>query len=420
MMRSIPGNDPYDNVSQSNRNRLLIFADWFEPGVRGGGLIRSCVNVAQMLKNTHEVYVFSRNHDFGVKEVYNGIISDSWVDFEEDIKIYYCSDKNLKPSTIKNVIEDIGPNFIYLNSMYSYYFTLIPLCLLHLNRIEVEKVLAPRGMLHPGALKIKYLKKKLFIWLINKIGLLKGVTIHASSTYEEYDIDKHLKNVHRIHIPDLPDVERYLCTTTAKQPGHLKCLFLSRIAKKKNLHYLLTHLCALKTEIELTIAGGIDDLAYWNSCLAVIEQLPSHITVVYKGIIPHNETPILIANSHLLVLPTFGENFGHVIFESMIHGTPVLISDQTPWSELQEKQAGWEIPLSNQQEFMDTIEFVGNMDQKEYLKWSIGAHRYGHEYLRNANHLKGYLKLFKTQKEVRNIIPSEESNFALQPALVNE
>jgi glycosyltransferase involved in cell wall biosynthesis len=33
----------------------------------------------------------------------------------------------------------------------------------------------------------------------------------------------------------------------------------------------------------------------------------------------------------LFVFPTRGENFGHVIIESLSVGTPVLLSDRTPW-----------------------------------------------------------------------------------------
>jgi glycosyltransferase involved in cell wall biosynthesis len=39
----------------------------------------------------------------------------------------------------------------------------------------------------------------------------------------------------------------------------------------------------------------------------------------------------IFAQHDLFVLPTRGENFGHVIIESLNVGTPVLLSDRTPW-----------------------------------------------------------------------------------------
>ncbi|MNY40193.1 hypothetical protein D3C86_1749200 [compost metagenome] len=44
-------------------------------------------------------------------------------------------------------------------------------------------------------------------------------------------------------------------------------------------------------------------------------------------------------------MPTHGENYGHAIAEALSAGTPVLISDATPWRGLQQEGVGWDIPL---------------------------------------------------------------------------
>jgi glycosyltransferase involved in cell wall biosynthesis len=43
----------------------------------------------------------------------------------------------------------------------------------------------------------------------------------------------------------------------------------------------------------------------------------------------------------LLVLPTRGENFGHVVLESLAAGTPVIVGRDTPWQRVEEAGAGW-------------------------------------------------------------------------------
>src|SRR5690606_35406238 len=58
------------------------------------------------------------------------------------------------------------------------------------------------------------------------------------------------------------------------------------------------------------------------------------------------------------LLPTRGENYGHVIAEALSVGTPVLISDQSPWRELQSDDLGWDLPLTEIAEFASTIERV--------------------------------------------------------------
>ncbi len=50
-----------------------------------------------------------------------------WITREPGIRIYYAKRKSLRGSLIKNLIESEKPDFIYLNSMYSFRFSIIPL-----------------------------------------------------------------------------------------------------------------------------------------------------------------------------------------------------------------------------------------------------------------------------------------------------
>jgi len=49
----------------------------------------------------------------------------------------------------------------------------------------------------------------------------------------------------------------------------------------------------------------------------------------------------------------------------MLAGTPVLISDQTPWIDLEDKQLGWAIPLDEEERFIRVIKEIGKMDKEE-------------------------------------------------------
>ena len=40
-----------------------------------------------------------------------------------------------------------------------------------------------------------------------------------------------------------------------------------------------------------------------------------------------------------MFLPSKGENFGHIIMESLAASTPVIISDLTPWKDLENARA---------------------------------------------------------------------------------
>ena len=78
-------------------------------------------------------------------------------------------------------------------------------------------------------------------------------------------------------------------------------------------------------------------MAYWEKCQRIIDDLPENIQVKYNGTIGHEKVVREMASHDLFFLPTLGENFGHVIFEALAAGCPILISDQTPWRNLEKR-----------------------------------------------------------------------------------
>ena len=83
--------------------------------------------------------------------------------------------------------------------------------------------------------------------------------------------------------------------------------------------------------VTLTIYGPAEDSVYWLHCQSLIQTLPSHITVTYQGEVTHEQVSQTFAAHDVFIFPTRGENFGHVIYESLAAGTAVIVSDQTPW-----------------------------------------------------------------------------------------
>ena len=77
----------------------------------------------------------------------------------------YLSSYNFR-DLIKIITSDF--DLIYLNSMFSLKFTLIPLIIKKITSLSSKIVLAPRGMLHKEAINQRRGKKK-FIFIFNKI-----------------------------------------------------------------------------------------------------------------------------------------------------------------------------------------------------------------------------------------------------------
>ena len=70
---------------------------------------------------------------------------------------------------------------------------------------------------------------------------------------------------------------------------------------------------------------------YFSECLAGLGKCGQNITCDFLGDYSRNELLVALSQSHVCCFPTFGENFGHVIWESLACGVPVAISEYTPW-----------------------------------------------------------------------------------------
>lgn len=61
-------------------------------------------------------------------------------------------------------------------------------------------------------------------------------------------------------------------------------------------------------------------------------------------------------------MPTQGENYGHVFIEALSSGTPILLSDQTPWRNLKDKGIGWDIPLARKDRFIHALQAFNHLN----------------------------------------------------------
>lgn len=107
---------------------------------------------------------------------------------------------------------------------------------------------------------------------------------------------------------------------------------------------------------------------YWNECQELIGQLPANVTVNYLGSVSPNQVVQIFSRYDLFLFPTGGEAYGHVIAECLTSGTPVLISTETPWRNLQEDGLGWDIDLAQNDAFVDIIEQCALLSHPERLE----------------------------------------------------
>lgn len=108
----------------SKPGKILVFVDWYEPGFKAGGPIRSCVNFVHHMKDSYSLFVFTSDRDMGDGQAYPDVKTDQWIHAETRFELFYASPQFLNWGKIRRMINEISPDFIYLNSMFSIFFCL--------------------------------------------------------------------------------------------------------------------------------------------------------------------------------------------------------------------------------------------------------------------------------------------------------
>ena len=326
------------------KKRILIFIDWFYPGYRAGGPISSNLNLIEQLKDEFEFFVITRDTDYCESVPYNNISPDSWNKLENGSNVFYISKKQLSFSKIRKIIQSVTFDIVFINGIYSLYFSIFPLILFKYFK-KIPLVVSARGMLSDHTFSSKKFKKKLYYVITSLTGLYKGVIIHATNDEELQQIRKNLRFKGEIRVaPNLPPKVQNSSLKMQKLPGQLRLISVARISPEKNILFALKILQELarrntqdiyKYSIVLDLFGIIYNQAYWDECKKIINSLPVNIQVTFFGPLEKEKVNSTIQKYHFLFMPSQGENYGHSIVESFMAGRPVIISDKTPWKDLQ-------------------------------------------------------------------------------------
>lgn len=382
-----------------SQKSIAILVDWFLPGYKAGGPIRSCANIIAHLKSDFNFSVITADCDANETTPYHGIKSNAWNMRPEGTNVFYFSKAFSKYKNLKALLLNGSFQVWYMNSLFSVFYTLFPLIIARFNSVNTKLIVAPRGMLGDGALQIKPLKKKIFLLVSNILGLYKNVVWHASTQIEKEEIQKHFGSNAIVEVAlNLSAPSEIIFKERAKQVGKVKLVFFSRISIKKNLHLVFEFLKNINSayKVDFDIFGLKEEESYWQQCENAIRQLPANITAMYKGAIDNSQLKEALSQYHFSILPTMHENYGHSIVESWAAGCPVIISENTPWRNLEKEKCGWDILLNNSNKFTEAISTAAAMNQQKFNEWSIACVEKAKLVMKNAEAVEANRKLFAT------------------------
>ena len=129
--------------------------------------------------------------------------------------------------------------------------------------------------------------------------------------------------------------------------------------------------------------------------MLAINQMPENIVVNYIGVLEHHLIEETLLNYHSIFLPSTGENYGHIIIEAMINSCIPIISDKTPWKNLESQSIGFDIPLKDKNIFVEKINYLTTLNNDDFNKMSQNSYQYARRVIFNQEALKAYDKLFQ-------------------------
>jgi glycosyltransferase involved in cell wall biosynthesis len=216
--------------------------------------------------------------------------------------------------------------------------------------LRVPYLLSPRGMLDPWALAQSTYRKQVFLALAGGRILGGAARIHYTMEGERQVVPPRFRGLPSVVVSNPVEIARFSeVPLETPDTGRIELLMLGRIHQKKGFDLALP---ALKRVIEqgvparLTLAGP-DEGGYRAEVARIATELGVSEHITFLGLVSPENLAQLFASSHMLLMPSYQENFGRSAAEAMAAGRPVVVSERVDiWPNVQRAEAGLVVPLN--------------------------------------------------------------------------
>ena len=380
------------------KKKIFIFLDYYLPGTKAGGPVQTIQSLIRLTGNQLRYFILTSSFDSREPEVYRNIAPNKWEEIE-GTPIFYAEGLPSFINQLNKIRRDA--DIVYINSFFSVGFSIVPIVYLVLKGFKGRIIVAPRGELTKGAMSIGPFKKRAYLFLFNTFINRKNIEFHCTSIQERESTRRligeknHFHQIFNpIHFEHLVEYKSNF-NRIGKNKNSIRLVYISRITPKKNLHLILETLSEInETAVTFTIIGNIDDEGYWTFCKSKIDKLKSNIKIICLGHLVKSRLLEKLIHSDLFVLPTKNENFGHAIVEAMFMGCPILISDQTPWTDINEFGGGAALSLNQKDDWLSYITMISNLEEIQWQRKSQQVLSYIKKSLNRENIKNEYIKLF--------------------------
>jgi glycosyltransferase involved in cell wall biosynthesis len=305
------------------------------------------------------------NNIEGVKTFYFDFFKNKYLSFS----FYFWAINNIKKF-----------DFVQLTS---YFFPITWFAALICIFYNVPFSIAPRGELEDNALKYNFLLKIFLHKYFLRHIFNKAYFVMVTSQQEHNFTRKFFNNDMNFElIPNFINLNHIKPLSKSSINNKKGVLYLGRIHPKKGIERLIEAYKNLDEELIkdnplLIVGGGEEDYILSLKNLSKGKgNAPNNI--FFLGHKEAAEKELLYRNSKIFVLPSFSENFGNVVLESLSFSTPVIASMYTPWSDLNEYECGsW---IENEvQNIKESLIFFLTMDKGKYTQYAKNSYSFVHD-----------------------------------------
>ena len=261
----------------------------------------------------------------------------------------------------------------------SYFFPVTWFAALICNITKTPFSIAPRGELEDNAIKFNRLIKIILHKIFLKFLYRRAKFIMITSIQElEFSKKYFNENMPFELIPNYIELSK---TGELSEVDLLKkknILYLGRLHPKKGIANLIKAYFSLNESIinsHLLLITGTGELNYVNSLKELVDSSKYNERVIFLGHKQGVEKEKIYKQSKVLVLPSYSENFGNVVLESLSHSTPVISSKYTPWKSLEENKCGFWVENSPN-ELAAKLKDLLTMEDQKYIKYATNSYNY--------------------------------------------
>ena len=333
--------------------RLCLISSSFYPATNYGGPISSTWNLSKRIAGKNVKVFVSTTNANGSNKL--DVESNKFIFISDNFFIKYYNEQiinRISLNFIFGVWNDIKrSDIIYIQYLFHYtvFFALI-FSLIHKKKI----IICPRGSFSSYTLtnRFVFLKKILlnFIRILNR-----KIIWHASSYLEKNDIISRFSKADVRIVNDGIDFNSFQKFESINRIDLIKKYTNIRFTKVSHVFFSMGRLHAIKRfdvlinafsifvknhkHAKLIIAGGNDGVEEELRLHIIKMNLENNVFLInHINFIDKN---IILNNCDYFTLCSEFESFGIVIAEAISCGKPVIISNKTPWKDIEDNNCGY-------------------------------------------------------------------------------